>query len=401
MRIGRVRRRSLSGAALVLLMGLALTRMVAAQAPAGRAGLPLPAVVFITVQPQEIHQSAEFIAHVQAIQSVDIKARVEGYLEQVAFTGGQDVKKGQLLYVIEPPPYQAAVAAAQAQLEGAQASLTQAEQNLSQQQQLYARHSTPLSTLQQAQATYGVDKANVTADKAQLKTAQINLGYTRITSPIDGRIGATSVTAGNLVGPTTGTLATVVQLNPIRVVFSVNERSFVAYRQKHPQATQQQINARFIPKLRLPDGSTYSETGRVAFVNNQVDTGTGTLPVYADFPNPRELLLPGMLVTAVISPETPATGFLVPAGAVQQDQQGKYLLVVGKGNVVERRAVATGAQIEQDIVVTSGLNGGDRVVVAGIQKVRPGQAVKPVAEGASPAGPSPAARTPAPAASGQ
>lgn len=362
---------------------------------------PLPAVVTITVHEQELNRTSDFIGHVQAIQSVDLHAQVAGYLKQVTFKGGQDVKQGELLYVIEPAQYEAAVEAAQAQSESAQASLKQAKQNLSQQEQLYVKESTPLSTLQQAQATYGVDKANVSAANAQLKTAQINLGYTRITSPIDGRIGATSVTAGNLVGPTTGTLTTIVQLNPIRVVFSINERSFVAFRQKNQQLTQQQINTRFIPKLLLPDGSMYSETGHVAFVNNQVDPATGTLAVYADFPNPRDLLLPGMLVTAVISPETPTHGFLLPAGALQQDQQGKYVLLVGKGNLVERRAVEIGTQIEQNIAVTSGLNNGDRIIVEGIQKVHPGQTVKPVAEGASPIGPSSSVESRAPAALGQ
>lgn len=375
-----------------LTVGLAFAAWLAAAATqaqtAGRQpGMPPPAVVTITVHKQALNQSNSFIGHVQAIQTVDVHAQVAGYLKQVAFKGGQDVKQGQLLYLIEPAPYKAAVDAAQAQLKGAQASQEQAKQNLSQQEKLYTRGSTPLSTLQQAQATYGVDQANVAADKAKLKTAQINLGYTRITSPIDGRIGATSVTAGNLVGPTTGTLATVVQLDPIRVVFSINEQSFVAFRQKHPLATQRQINARFIPKLRLPDGSMYSETGRVAFVNNQVDAATGTLPVYADFPNPHDLLLPGMLVTAVISPEKPSHGFLVPAGAVLQDRQGKYVLVVGPGNKLERRSVATGAQIDQNLAVTSGLENGDRVVIEGLQKVHPGQVVNAISEGASGATP--------------
>ncbi len=361
-----------SGTAVMAGLFVALPARLAAQAP--------PAVVTLQVHRQTLNQSSEFIGHVEAIQSVDVHAQVTGILAQVAFTGGQDVRKGDPLYLIEPAQYQAALAAAQAQLESAQATLRQNEQNLARQQSLFQRQAAAQSTLEQAQAQRDVAQANVAAAQAQVRTAQINLGYTRIDSPIDGRTGPTAVTAGNLVGPTTGTLTTVVQLDPIRVVFSVNERALVAYRQAHPDATQDQINARFIPKLRLPDGSMFAQTGHVAFVSNQVDQATGTVPVYADFPNPKRLLLPGMLVTAIISPEKPAIGFLVPVGAVQQDKQGKYLLVVGADSKVERRDINIGPQIEQSIAVTSGLNDGDRVVIQGAQKVHPGQTVEAVPE---------------------
>jgi membrane fusion protein (multidrug efflux system) len=368
----------MAGAILGFFAAIVAVPLAAQTRPAAK--MPPPAVVTTTVHRQQLNHSSEFIGHVVAIQSVDVHAQVAGILQKVAFKGGQDVQKGALLYEIEAAPYEAAVAAAKAQLASAQATLTQNQQNLGRQQSLYQRQAAAQSALEQAQAQRDVAKANVAAAQAQLRTAEINLGYTTIESPIAGRVGATAVTAGNLVGPTTGTLATVVQLDPIRVVFSVNERALVAFRQAHPGATQSEINTRFIPKLRLPDGSMFSQTGHVAFVSNQVDQATGTLPVYADFPNPQRLLLPGMLVTAIISAEKPATGFLVPAGAVQQDKQGKYLLVVGGDNKVERRNIATGAQIEQDIAITSGLNDGDRVVIEGGQKVHPGQTVNPVPE---------------------
>jgi membrane fusion protein (multidrug efflux system) len=261
--------------------------------------------------------------------------------------------------------------------------LEQAQQNLTRQQQLFARQTAAEVALEQAQAQRSVAAANVAAAEAQVQTAQINVGYTRIESPIDGRVGATAVTAGNLVGPTTGTLATVVQLDPIRLVFSVNERALVAFKQAHKEASQDEINARFIPQLRLPDGSMFGEVGHVAFVDNRVDPATGTLPVYADFPNPLKLLLPGMLVTAVVTPENPAKGFLIPAGAVQQDAQGQFLLVVGAGARIERRNVRTGPQIEQSISIISGLADGDKVVIEGGQKVAPGQTVNPIPESSS------------------
>jgi membrane fusion protein (multidrug efflux system) len=159
----------------------------------------------------------------------------------------------------------------------------------------------------------------------------------------------------------------------------------VAFKQRHPKASQDEINARFIPQLRLPDGSMFDRTGKVSFVDNRIDPSTGTIAVYADFPNPNRLLLPGMLITAIIRPETPESGYLVPAGAVQQDNKGSYVLVVGPGDKVERRNITTTGQIEQNTAVSTGLNDGDRVIIEGGQRVHPGQAVKPVQQSATPA----------------
>jgi membrane fusion protein (multidrug efflux system) len=370
-------RAGLSGAAAIL-FGLTTANAQPSSAPSA----PAPAVITLTVHPQEIDRASEFIGRVQAIQSVDVHAQVSGILQRVAFDGGQDVKQGALLYQIEPAQFQTALAAAQAQAQSAQATLVQAEQNLARQQDLFQRQTAPEVTLEQAQAQRDIARANVMAAQAQVRTTQINLDYTKIEAPISGRTGATKVTSGNLVGPTTGTLTTIVQLDPIRVVYSVNERTIVGYKQAHPGATQEQMNAHFVPKLRLPDGSTFAQTGRVAFVENQVDPNTGTLPVYADFPNPQDILLPGMLVTAVVSPETPPIGFLLPAGAIGQDAQGTFVLVVGRDDKIERRTVEAKEQIEQSIAITKGLNDGERVVVEGGQKVRPGQVVRPIEEGA-------------------
>jgi membrane fusion protein (multidrug efflux system) len=354
-----------------------------AQGPAPSANRPPPAVVVAPAQVQPIERSAEFIARVQAIQSVEVRARVEGHLLRVAFEEGQDLAEGDLLYLIDSAQYQAAVAAAQAQLASAQASLQQAQENYGRQNQLFQRGNAPEATLEQARAQQAVAQANVEAAQAQLTTARLNLDYTRITAPIAGRIGATSVTRGNLVSPGSGTLATIVQLDPIRVVFSINERQLVAYKQKHPQASQEEINARFVPSLQLPDGSTYAETGAVTFVDNRIDAATGTLAVYASFPNPRSLLLPGMLATAVVRPEAPQRGILVSSAAIQQDRAGKYVLVVGDDKKVERRAIETGAQVDQRVAVTKGLGEGDAVIIEGIQKVRPGQMVAPTVARAS------------------
>ena len=337
--------------------------------------------ITVTVAPvrsQDVSTSAEFIARVVAIQKVDVQARVAGYLQQVNFSEGQDVKQGALLYVIEPGLYEAALASAQAQLKQAQAMLRNAQLNYDRNAALLRRGNAAQATVDQAQAQRDTANAQVAAAQAAVDTAKINLGYTRITSAINGRIGATAVTVGNVVGPTSGTLATVVQLDPIRIVYSVNQRDLVAFKQKNPNASQEQLNSRFVPGLRLPDGSMYGQTGRIEFISNTVDPATGTIAVYADFPNPSALLLPGMVATAVVRPEEAHHALTVPVAAVQQDQQGRYVLTVDQhGHAVQRR-IEVGPQVKQSWVVTSGLQQGEEVVVTGVQKIRPGEVVKAV-----------------------
>lgn len=361
------------------LLWMACSGPAAAQAPGGGAA-PLPAVVIAPAQSREINRSAEFIARITAIQAVDVRARVDGELQQVAFREGQDVRKGDLLYVIEPAQYEAALASAKAQLERAQATLQEAERNLSRQQELRRNGTVSQATLDQATAQRDTAAADVAAAKAGIDTAQLNLGYTRIAAPIDGRIGATAVTIGNLVGPNSGVLAHIVQLDPIRVVFSVNERDLLSVKTASGGASQQQINARFVPTLRLANGTDYPHPGTVSFVDNQVDPQTGTVAVYADFSNPEKLLLPGMLGSVTIRPEQRRRSIVVPVAAVQQDRQGQFVLIVDDQNRVEQRRITTGGQVGQDLVVTAGLREGEDVVVQGLQKVRPGEQVKPVPE---------------------
>jgi membrane fusion protein (multidrug efflux system) len=347
---------------------------------------------------EDVTRSTEFLGRIQAIQSVDIRARVEGFLQEVHFREGQDVQKGDLLYVIEPAQYRAALNSAKAQLQSAQAGLVQAEQNLKRQQELRKRGTVAQATLDQAVAQRDTAAANVTAAQAGVETAQLNLGYTRVATPIDGRIGATAATVGNLVGPTSGVLATVVQLDPIRVVFSVNERDLLAVKRRSTGVPQQAINARFVPTLRLSDGTMYPRPGNVEFVDNRVDPQTGTIAVYADFPNPDKLLLPGMLVTVLVRPEQPRRAIVVPIAAVQQDRTGPYVLVVDADGRVAQRRIEIEGQSDGSDVVKSGLREGENVIVQGLQKVRPGQTVKAVPEAAPPAGddqPAPAAQ-PAP-----
>jgi membrane fusion protein (multidrug efflux system) len=349
-----------------------------------------PAVTVAPVEVKDVTPSWEFIGRVEAIQSVDVRARVQGVLQQIAFQEGQDVTAGQLLYLIEPDPYQAAVDAARAQVSKAKAALANAERTLSRTQQLSSRGFEAQANLDKARADRDSAAADVQAAEANLRTAELNLSYTRITSPIAGRIGHTAVTIGNLVGPDTGVLDTVVQLDPIRVVFSVDDRALLQVKMQSGGASQEELTARYVPALRLADGTMYPEQGRIEFADNRVDPATATVPVRAAFANPQRLLLPGQFVTVVIKQDASERKPVVPVAAVQEDRDGKFVLIVVPDNRVEERRIVANRQVGQEWVVESGLRQGETVIVEGIQKVRPGAEVTPI-----PAGQPPSAGRPA------
>lgn len=341
------------------------------------ANAPPPTVTTEVVREREVTPTSEFIGRVQAIQDFDARARVEGFIERVAFQEGQTIAKDTLLYVIEQAPYQAAVDSARADLTRAQASQREAERAYQRAQELRTRGNISQADVDQAQAARETAEADIMQAQAKLRQAELNLGYTRISSPIDGRIGATAVTAGDLVNPSSGPLATVVQLDPIRVVFSVSDRDLLQTQRAFPDLAPAQAVDKFVPALRLADGSEYAEKGKVTFVSNRIDPQTGTIPVYADFANPKGLLLPGQYVTVLIRPAETERQPVVPVAAIQQDQQGSYVLVLDQQNRVQRRPIDPGPQLDQQIAVRKGLEAGETIVVGGVQKVRPGMTVQP------------------------
>lgn len=353
------------------------TAMGQGQPGAGGGNAPPPAVTTVPVQNRDVAPATEFIGRIEAIRSFDARPRIEGTVEQVAFQEGQDVHEGDLLYVIEPAPYQAALDSAKAQLASAEAKLREAERAYARADELRQRGNVSQAQLDQALADRDAAQADVMMNQAQVRTAEINLGYTRISSPVDGRIGATAVTQGNLVNPSTGVLATVVQLDPIRVVFSVADRDMLAFQRRFEVRQPAQAAEKYVPTLVLPDGSDYAEQGQIEFANNRVDPQTGTVSIRATFANPQRLLLPGQYVTVQIRRDQPEQRPVVPVASVQQDQQGSYVLVLDDQNRVQRRPVETGAQVDQSLVVEKGLTAGETVVVGGVQKVRPGMVVQP------------------------
>jgi membrane fusion protein (multidrug efflux system) len=332
---------------------------------------------------KDIAPRQTFIGRVASIEAVQVVPRVTAFIIDVPVSQGSDVKPGDVLFRLEQTQYAAAVQAAEAQLASANAALRQAELNFQRVSQLAQKDVQTQANLEQAQATRDQDQANVQAARANLDQANLNLSYTTIKSPIAGRIGAVSLTKGNLVTPSTPALATINQLDPIRVVFSVSDRAIVTAQQRTGASAARMAEGLQV-NLLLPDGSTYADTGTISFLGNQVDPGTGTVSVYADFPNAQALLLAGAYVTVEVRRSTPQERPLVPVQAVQTQQSGSFVLTVGADNKVTQQPVQLGQQIGQDFVATSGLSGGERVIIEGVQKVQPGQVVNPTAASAEP-----------------
>ncbi len=341
--------------------------------------MPPPVVSVAVIGEKTVNPPLTYVGRVEAIQAVDLRARVQGYLEQVAFQEGGGVEAGQRLYVIEQAAYQAQVDADRAKVVEARAALTKARQY---RERLQSVRSGGVSKtdLETAQANEEEAKAQVDEARANLALSQINLDYTTIEAPIRGRIGATNVTSGNLVGPDSGTLARIVQLDPIRVVFSISETDLVDVKLKMKASGEDEETAKqkMVPKIRLANGAIYGTSGRIEFADNEVDPGTGTIAVRAVFDNPDGILLPGEYVNIVLRLSDPRKMPVVPQAAVLEDREGRYVFVVDGDNRVQQRRITTGAAADTDWGVTSGLMAGETVIVSGVQKVRPGQTVNPV-----------------------
>lgn len=389
-----------AGTLLILLAFFALAAWAADPAPAGGEKAPMPSVVVAAIEEGLVEKQDRFIGTIKAIQSVDLKARVEGFLTQVAFNQGAMVTANELLYQIDQAPFQASLNSAKADLAVAQADEVAAEADLlnkqldlDRQDALVKKGDTSQAARDKAKAqrdesaaAVGKAKANILVANASIDTAQINLGYTTMTSPIAGRIGTTKYTQGNLVNTASGVLATVVQLDPIRAVFSIPSAMFVRVAELASKEGLESVRGKYVPQLILPTGETYKYEGKIAFVDNQIDPSTGTIAVYADFPNPEQMLLPGQFISAVIHSSDQTRLPLVPAGAVQRTKDGEQVYVIGSGNRVELREIKTSTQVGTNYAVTSGLRVGDIVIVTGAQKVKAGMVVNPVKQSAANAG---------------
>ena len=344
-----------------------------------------PAKPSVGVQPatlKGVSRSFEFVGRIKAVNQVDLRARIEGFLEKVTFREGQDVKTGDLLYQIEKVQYQAAVDQAKANLAAAQALVVNDQLQYDRQLQLSKAEFSPQSRVDELKAALDSDKAKVLQTQAALTQAEVNLDYTDIRAPIDGRIGITKYTVGNLVNPASGVLATIVSQDPIYVLFPVSVRDLDNIR-----AARREENgdlAKIDIRIRLANGEEYPQRGRWNLTDPQVDHQTDTLLMRATIANPDGRLIDGEFVTAIIEERREQPRLVIPQAALQIDQSGYYALVVDDQHKVEQRRVETGPDRGTDIVVTSGLKEGDNVIVDGVQKVRPGllvqEAVLPAAD---------------------
>jgi membrane fusion protein (multidrug efflux system) len=352
-----------------------------------------PAVGVVRAERQQITETNEFIGRIQSIGRVALVARVSAYLEKRLFVEGSEVKKGDLLYFLEQPPFQAQVDADKANVEQLEAQHTFAEKQLERAQYLLK---TPAGQQQQVDQNLANERslaAQVAAAKAQLETAEINLGYTEIRAPIDGRISATDVTEGNVVSPTSGTLANLVSQDPMYVLFPVSTREGLDLRDRYE--AKGGFSAVLL-KLRLPDGRIYGQEGKLDYVSPTIATNTDTVAVRGVIPNP---LLPGMpangpaprelfdgeFVTVMQEGVQPITVLGIPRAAVLSDQQGDYVYVVDAQNKAQRRSIQLGQSTPSTAVVSNGLTEGELVISEGVQRVRPGEVVSP-----GPASPPPA-----------
>jgi membrane fusion protein (multidrug efflux system) len=328
---------------------------------------------------KEISKGADFVGRVDAVEKVEIRARVTGYLDSVKFEEGQAVKVGEPLYEIEPALFKADVEQAQGALERAEASKTLAEIQLKRAEELLAKQAGTAVQRDQAAASDQQAGGAVLSAKASLSTAQINLGYASILSPIKGRIGLTNVTKGNVVGPDSGVLATIVSQDPMYVTFPVSQREFMRVT-GDAKSSLKDVGA----TLSFSDGSQYAESGRIDFVDVKVDRSTDTITLRANFPNPQEKLKDGQLVRVRLASDAPVSKIVVPQSALLADKDGAYVFVVEDGKAAVRR-LKPGGESGSDIIVESGLSGGEMVIVEGLQNVRPGAPVtaSPVASSRS------------------
>ena len=351
-----------------------------------------PAVGVVRAERQQITETDEFIGRIQSVGRVALVARVSAYLEKRQFVEGAEVKKGDLLYLLEQPPFQAVVDADKANVAQLEAQHTYAQQQLARSTYLMKTPAGQQQTVDQDLSNERSLAAQVASAKAQLETAEINLGYTEIRAPIDGKISATDVTEGNVVSPTTGTLANLVSQDPMYVLYSVSVRAGIDLRNRYD--AKGGFNA-VVLKIRLPDGRIYGQNGKLDYVGPTVATNTDTITVRGVVPNPRFPNMPpdspaprelfdGEFVTVMIEGVEPITVLAIPRAAVLSDQQGDYVYVVDAQNKAEQRRIHLGQSTPSTAVVSNGLKEGELVISEGLQRVRPDATVSP-----SPATPPP------------
>ena len=368
-----------------LLLAGAIASAVTAAAQAQPAAAPPPAVGVVEATNRPIIETDEFLGRIEAVNRVNVVARVTAFLEKRLFVEGAEVKTGDELYRLERGPFEADLASKKAIVAQLQATLENAKLTTDRAKTLLGGPAGQQSTYDAALANQRSLEAQVQSAEAQVQSSQINLDYTDIRSPIDGKIGRTAVTEGNVVNPGSGVLTTIVSQDPMYVTFPISVREALALRERY--VTRGGFKAVVI-KLRLPDGRLYDQTGQLNFVNNTIAQSTDTITLRGTIPNPtlheptvstgtvRELT-DNEFVTVMLEGVQPVEVLAIPRSAVLSDQQGDYVFTVDADNKAVQRRIKLGQSTSTVASVISGLTLGDKVIVEGLQKVRPNQPVAP------------------------
>lgn len=371
-----------------------------ARAPTGNApapGAPAPAAVVTISQPlrREIVEWDEAVGRFDAVETVDLRARVNGYLQEVLFKDGQDVAKGDTLFVIDPRPYERALAQAQAELEQARTRIANASLDVERARPLLQRKIVSEKVFDDRENLQREAEASARVAEEKVKSAQLDLSFTKIVAPVSGRIGRALVTPGNYVaaggGTGTTTLASIVSQDPIALYFDITESDGLKYKRlaERGVGTAAKNGARV--EAGLPDETGYPHTGLIDFLDNRLDQGTGSLRARAIFENKNRLFTPGQFARLRLKGSERYIATLVPDEAIGADQGSRFVVVVGAGDIPVRKPVKLGPLVDGLRVIRDGMDAEDWVVTKGLTRVRPGQKVAPkrepltVSQGAAPA----------------
>lgn len=372
--------------AIVAIAVVVVVTVVIVRSGERRVSQELPVVEVETVSSDDVNIYGEYVGRIRAQQFVEVRARVEGYLESMLFEEGTYIKKGQTLFIIDPTIYRANMMKAKAMLNKAKAAEDKAQRDLERIKPLYEQNAASRLDLDNAVAAYETAKADVVVREAELSLAEQTLSYTHVTSPISGYISERNADIGTLVGPSgKSLLATVVNSDTVRIDFSMTAIEYLKSRSRNVNLGQRDSSRTWDPyvTITMADGSVYPYRGLVDFADPKVDPKTGTFSVRAEMKNPEHTLLPGEFTRVKLLMDVREDALPIPNKAVEVEKGGAYVYVVKPDSVVERRYVETGPELDNMIVIERGLEVGESIITEGYHKVKHGMKVNPVTAGSN------------------